>query len=117
MTRLKKAHEVVGSENLFGILAMLSVLVAVARLAGVYWAVLLLGLLLFYLAWVVHGNASSTAKLERDQQQLIDTAVHEALHAAQRDQEALIGAVRSVVAQGIDEIRTETRRADLRPVV
>lgn len=105
------------ASNCFCAGSFLATLLAVGYLAGVFWAVLLLGLMLFYLGWVAHNEAESVQTHEERSKELVDTAVNEALHAARLDHEALIGAVRDVVARGVDEIRTETRRAELRPVV
>jgi hypothetical protein len=113
---LKRVRKLLGAEDFFWLLGMGCVVSAVARLAGTFYAVLLLGLLLFYMAWVAHGNESSTERLEREQKELVETAVHEALHAARLDHEAIVAAVRAEAARAIDQILTEERRTQLRPV-
>jgi hypothetical protein len=114
VTKLRKSLEqITAAENLFGLAALVCLVLAVAKLAGVFWAVLLLGMLLAYLAWVAHANQSDVAVIEAAQEAAIATAVHEALHAAKLDQEGTIAAIRAVTAQAIDEIRTEARRAEL----
>lgn len=112
---MTKLRALISAEDLFWLLGLVCVVLAVARLAGTFWAVLLLGALLFYMAWVAHGNQSSEERIELEQRKVIDTAVHEALHEARLDHEALIGAVKAVTAQALDEIRTEARRVELQP--
>ena len=114
MTTIRKFTEAVNPENLFGLAALICLVLAVAKLAGVFWAVLLLGMLLAYLAWVAHGNVAAEQKIVADQTKAIETAVHEALHAAQLDKEGLVGAVRAVTAQALDEYRAELKRAELK---
>jgi len=114
VTKLRKLIDQVGTaENVYGFLALVCVVLAVAKLAGIFWAVLLLGALLFYLAWVAHENESSAEKLEREQKELVETAVHEALHAARLDHEGIVAAVRAETARAIDQILTEERRTQL----
>jgi flagellar biosynthesis component FlhA len=102
------------AENFFGLLGLVCVVLAVAKLAGTFWAVLLLGALLFYMAWVAHTEESSAERLEREQADLVTTAVHEALHAARLDKEAMVGAVAAEAARAIDQILTEERRTQLK---
>lgn len=114
MTKLRKfLEQITAAENLFGLAGIACLVLAVAKLAGTFWAVLLLGMLLAYLAWVAHENQSDVQRIETAQQAAIDVAVHEALHEAKLDREGLLAGIRAETALAIDEIRTEARRAEL----